>query len=265
MSEQFTWEPIYRELADRLLDWETRQGELIALLEQIRSDGYVVSPLMDKDAEDARYLVRELDPFTFFGTFNRGIRDDQRLGILAQLKRHFDLTSALPVDFAGIPILNNQKSWFVAYQYQRQPEDVPRLWRVFRLALGDHPLDNPEFGQAFDDALKVRNTNFNLTMGFRDILKSRVLVRKEKAAYPAGDSNVSFHQRPDEGTRTRHEKAYRRCHSESRGGPGGGGSSPVSGRQRPSESTGRTGSVRSEKDAAGGVERRGPRVPGSSP
>ena len=165
MTTGYTWIPLYRELADRLVEWESRQTELVALLEQIREEGYVVSPLNDKDEQGNRFLLKEIDPFTFFGTFNRAIRDENRRGILAILKKHLGAESPLPDDFDGIPTLNNQRSWFISYRPSRQPNDVSRLWQVFRLALGDKPLESPEFLSAFDEALKVRCTNMNLTMG----------------------------------------------------------------------------------------------------
>jgi 5-methylcytosine-specific restriction protein B len=209
MSDLFTWVPLYRELAAELANWESRQNELIDLLERIRSAGFVVTPLTDKGTDDARYLVKELDPFTFCGTFNRGIRDDQRLGTLAELKKHFDLSSPVPADFAGVPILNNQKSWFVAYQFQRQPEDVPRLWRVFRLALADSPLESPEFLQAFDEALQVRNTNFNLTMGLFWIRPDTFVNLDEtnrrylKLKLPSSGLNADFYRETVQSVRER--------------------------------------------------------------
>jgi len=165
MARKFTWVPLYRELAGKLVEWEDRQKELIDLLERLRADGYVITPLNDRDANDTRFLMKEIDPFTFFGVFNRGIKDQHRIGILTELKEFFSLESGFPRDFDGIPILNNQRSWFVAYQARRKPDDVPTLWRVFRLALGKRPLENPDFLRAFDDALKVRGTSTNLTMG----------------------------------------------------------------------------------------------------
>lgn len=165
MNKTFTWVPLYGELAQLLLPWEDRQPELIALLESIRSDGLTVTPLTDRGEDGQQFLIKELDPFTFLGTFNRGLRDEHRIAILAHLKKHFGAKSELPEDFTGIPILNNQKSWFIAYQFKRQADDVSKLWRVFRLALGDDPLNNQEFLDAFDAAVGVRMTNFNLTMG----------------------------------------------------------------------------------------------------
>src|SRR5712692_3409795 len=165
MADRFTWISIYGEIARQLLDWETRQGELIAFLEQLRKDGLKVTPLTDQDEDGGRLLLSEIDPFTFFGVFNRGIKDEQRLAILAAIKQLIGIESPLPSDFDGIPLLNNQRSWFISYQKERKESDVKRLWRVFRLALGEKPLRDLEFKKAFDEALEVKGTNLNLTIG----------------------------------------------------------------------------------------------------
>src|SRR6266542_7013621 len=107
---QFTWIPIYQELAKELAGWENRQEELISFLEDLRSEGYVITPLQDKDAEGARFPLREIDPFTFFGVFNRRIGYDQRLAILRRVKAYFNLQSELPEDFDSVPLLNNLRS-----------------------------------------------------------------------------------------------------------------------------------------------------------
>jgi len=106
----------YQELAKELAKWQERQGDLIAFLENLREQEYVITPLKDKDEDGTNFLLKEIDPFTFFGVFNRGIKNEQRIAILGQIKRLFNLQNALPEDFAGIPILNNQKSWFISYQ-----------------------------------------------------------------------------------------------------------------------------------------------------
>lgn len=165
MSENFSWVPIYQELANQLSGWQNKQNELIAFLEGLRAEGYVITPLSDKDNDGVRFLLKEIDPFTFFGVFNRGVRQDQRIAILARMKQFFGLKSDLPEDFSGIPILNNLKSWFFPYQPSRQANDVSKLWRVFQLGLGKSPLENRDFMQAFDEALSVKQTNINLTMG----------------------------------------------------------------------------------------------------
>ena len=165
MENDFTWIPTYKAIAERLQQWEGRQTELIAFLEKLRADGLTITPMNDKDEKGARFLLREIDPFTFMGVFNRGIRKDQRLAILDAVLRFFELKMELPTDFSGVPLLNNQKSWLVAYQPDRGKDDISRLWAVFKLALQENPLQDKQFLKAFDTALEVRNTNINLTMG----------------------------------------------------------------------------------------------------
>ena len=164
-AQSFTWIRLYEELANKLAGWEKRQDELIAFLETLRTEGYVITPLNDKDKDGARFLLKEIDPFTFFGVFNRRIAYDQRLAILVRMKQHFELESELPEDFDGVPILNNMKSWFISNQASRDVNDVQRLWHVFHLAVEESPLEKKEFLGAFDEALKVKQTNVNLTMG----------------------------------------------------------------------------------------------------
>jgi 5-methylcytosine-specific restriction protein B len=165
MADKFTWIPVYREIAERLVGWQDRQGDLIAFLEQLRSQGLTITPLVDQDDKGTRFLLTEIDPFTFFGVFNRSIRQEQRLAILAEVMKLLGIDGAVPKDFDGLPHLNAVNSWFIAYQPARKTDDVQRLWRVFRLALGKDPLDDPAFLKAFDEALEVKYTNLNLTMG----------------------------------------------------------------------------------------------------
>ena len=70
---QFTWIPFYKELAQKLLAFRDDRNPLI---EWIYStiDGNLITHL--KDAPDGR-KVSDVDPFTVFAIFNRGISDDK--------------------------------------------------------------------------------------------------------------------------------------------------------------------------------------------
>lgn len=165
VTNQFTWIPLYQELAKELVHWQNRQSDLLAFLETLRRDGFVVTPLNDKNKAGIRYPLKEIDPFTFFGVFNRRIQYDQRIHILARVKQFFKLKSDLPEDLNGIPILDNRKSWFFTIKATRGTDDIAKLWKVFQLALKKSPLKSREFLKAFDDAMKVKGANINLTMG----------------------------------------------------------------------------------------------------
>lgn len=165
MNNHYTWVAFYEELAHTLPDWQDKQQEIIAFLEECRAQGMKITPLMDQDEQGAHFLLQEIDPVTFFGVFNRGIKHEQRLAILAAIKQRFHIASPLPADFDGLPILNNQHSWFIAYRFRRQPDDVRKLWQILRIALNPNPLDEGTFIPAFDEALTVWGTNINLTIG----------------------------------------------------------------------------------------------------
>lgn len=161
----FDWIPFYEELAEKLISWRNRQGELIAFLEELRAQGLKITPLADKDETGKSFLLTEIDPFTFFGVFNRGILETSRISILQAIKDRFSIIANTPHSFAGIPLLDNRKSWFFSYKSQREPDDIDRLWNIFTEALKPSPQHAPEFEGAFDKALGVKGTNINLTIG----------------------------------------------------------------------------------------------------
>ena len=51
MTDLFTWTDIYQELATELLCWQDRQTELIAFLEDLRKQGYVITNLQDTNRD----------------------------------------------------------------------------------------------------------------------------------------------------------------------------------------------------------------------
>ena len=161
----FTWIPFFEALADRLVSHRTRQTELIDLLDALRARGVPVTALQDRDAGGRRFRLTELDPFTFLGAINRGVKDAHRRTLCEGIGAALGVTVPAPTDFTGVPLLNNQSSWFFAYQPERGSDDIDKLWDVFERALGPAPLADPAFASAFDRALTVRQTNLNLTQG----------------------------------------------------------------------------------------------------
>ena len=177
MNEQlvFDWIPFYEELANRLLEYETRQAELVDFLEHLRVRGYNITSLKDKDESGRTLLLRELDPFTFFGTFNRGPWTTARLNILDAIKTRFSVLAPLPSNLVGVPTLHPLNSRFFAYKARRNAGDIGRLWTVFSRALRVDALTDPGFAVAFDRAVEVAYTNVNLTIGLFWIRPMRYL------------------------------------------------------------------------------------------
>jgi len=129
MSE-FTWIPIYRELTEHVLQYANRQNELIEVLRAVKASGLPVIPFGDVGPGQVKKEIEEIDPFTFFATFNRGITRDNRLAILHVLKDHWHLTNSLPDDFDGIPVVNNMRSWFFHWEVDRTADEISNLWEL---------------------------------------------------------------------------------------------------------------------------------------
>ena len=165
MNTLFSWIPFYAELADRLGPWRDRQRDLIALLDSLRSAGHPVPELKDIDTEGHQIPLAEIDPFTVFALFNRGMTDAHRREIAGALGAKLGVSAPAPNDLAGIPVVHNQKTWFFQYAKDRTPGDISALWNVFEKALDQDPLNDPAFASAFDIALAVKGVRFNLTMG----------------------------------------------------------------------------------------------------
>ncbi len=131
----FTWIPLYKELSIKLLEYENRQNELIEIIKKLSASGIPMIPVLDKPTLNETYELDEIDPFTFFSNFNRGIKNENRKSILSELKKTFNLQTDVPSDFDGIPVLTNQKSWLFAYKYERGDNDIKLLWQLYKEAV----------------------------------------------------------------------------------------------------------------------------------
>ena len=131
-KEKFSWIPFYRELSEAVLKYRNKRD---GLLEVIYKNPVFASQTTYLRMQDRTPAI-DIDPFSFFGIFNRGIKADARKVILRELKIFFGLMSPLPEDFTGIPILNNQKSFYFQWN---NPEitksSCEELWRFFESVL----------------------------------------------------------------------------------------------------------------------------------
>jgi hypothetical protein len=160
----FTWIPFYKELAQKLLEYKDRQSELIDYLDELHNQkGLLVISTKDQDSTGQEIRLNEIDLFTFFATFNRGIKDEMRFQLLKEMKTKFGLISDVPSDFSGIPVFNNQKSWLFAFKKNRQAKDIPLLWEM-----AENVLHNPDHigPDLFNNCLEIKGVGATyLTMG----------------------------------------------------------------------------------------------------
>lgn len=160
----FAWIGFYTEFAERLLPYMKDRQTLIAKLKAVYAAIDRRVPTLEKDNN-----IVDIDPFTVFGLFNKGITNANRIAILRGIAKAFSINAPVPESFDGIPVLNNQKATYYLFIDERQNGDIETLWRVFASALEyarTHSANSKAaLIQAYDAALAQKGIKWNLTMG----------------------------------------------------------------------------------------------------
>lgn len=135
----FTWVPYYKEFAEKLLQYQENRLDLCRLIYD-HEDELLINYLHDEGGKDDRFT--DIDPFTTFGLFNRGISMKNRASSAALFKRLLNISADVPSDFDGVPLLNNQKSHFFGFRPDRKPDDIENLWRLFVKVVKKEDFEN---------------------------------------------------------------------------------------------------------------------------
>ena len=164
MAGQFIWIDFYMEFATKLLASKNNRKELIEKIQKV----YKVIGIRLPKLENTIMPV-DIDPFTVFGLFNKGITDSNRKKILGGIKSEFDVNAQVPDDFSGIPVLNNLMATFYGFEGHRETDDIDNLWILFESALkiaeSDTSNSRKEFISAYNRILGQKCIRWNITMG----------------------------------------------------------------------------------------------------
>ena len=159
MGDEFQWVPFYEALADELLEFKDKSGELFNVIKKL-SSGQPLMKYLHFEREDwwgpRKYRI---DPFSVMGVMNRGTTDANRTLLAKILANEFGVKVPEPTQFAGIPVLDNRRSFFVG-------DD--ELWNLFAHALKSADINtfSNEFKDAFDKAVAVKGNGLTyVTMG----------------------------------------------------------------------------------------------------
>ena len=164
-SNQFDWVDFYKELSGILLRYKSNRRELIEKVKKIYEITGINLPTLEKDNQ-----IVDIDPFTFYGLFNKNLTDANRLAILKAVAELFDVKTPLPTSFDSIPVLNLLNATFYGFLPDREDDDIPDLWELFDTALSYAKNPTPEtiaqVSKYFDLCIKKKgNGNGKITMG----------------------------------------------------------------------------------------------------
>lgn len=162
MKSYETWIRFYMEFADMLRHID-RKG-LIERIKKVYASIGMRLPTLERGGD-----VVDIDPFTIFGLFNKGITNANRIIIMKGLAAELGVTASIPKTFDGVPVLNNQSATFYHFVGDRGDHDIDHLWDFFYAALdyADDATDANQrrFVNTYDTVLAQRGVKWNLTMG----------------------------------------------------------------------------------------------------
>ena len=168
-KQRFEWTDFYEAVAEKLLAHADDRTPLIEGIHEIASRVPGLTYLQDKFPDGTSGPLRDICPFTTMGTFNRSMTDANRKTIAGELAKLLGVTVPVPPSFEGIPVLNNQRSWFFAYADKRGAGDIDALWKVFvaasKMVDGDQLDTRDAFIGAYDEATQVWGVAWNLSTG----------------------------------------------------------------------------------------------------
>ena len=162
MSKQYTWFPFYKELTQKVLDFEDKQPELIAVMEKMRAANLPVMFLEENLPDGTKAQLTEIDPFTFVMNFNITTSDKAR-ALCAWLKKEWNMGASVPEDFAGLPTFVPRAPWFFSSEGDgRDSNDIPKLWQLARDAWNSTEVE----AYLYRECLKIKNVGISkLTTG----------------------------------------------------------------------------------------------------
>ena len=159
---QFDWINFYSELATKLLSFKNDRKALIEKIKAVYNAIDMKIPKLDSGEE-----IIDIDPFTIFGLFNKGITNLNRLSIITGIANEFGIEAKIPDNFDGIPVLNNLKATFYGFD-KRKENDIENLWELFssamRLSDADTEKNRAAFSKWYDIVHEQLCIRWNLTM-----------------------------------------------------------------------------------------------------
>ncbi len=168
-DRRFQWTRFYQAIADKLLAFKNDRPRLVTELRAMAERVDKIPKWNDIFKDGTKGPLKDICPFTFIGIFNRGIKETHRRTIAAEFAKFLGVSEPVPTSFEGIPLVNNQSSWFFGYETKRRDDDIDALWNIFaeaiRFADSDDTDARATFVAAFDDVIQRYGAGWNLTIG----------------------------------------------------------------------------------------------------
>lgn len=161
-----TWVSYYKELADKLTDYQNKRYELIEIVKEVYKKTGIKFPTLASDN-----VLMDIDPFTIFALFNKNsMRETNKVKILTELASELNIKSKIPSVFDSIPTVNNLNATYYNFKDYGKDNDIETLWTLFTAALNfaNYPSEDNKlkFIHSFDKNItKTGNGNSKIMSG----------------------------------------------------------------------------------------------------
>ncbi|HDF6109721.1 TPA: AAA family ATPase [Staphylococcus aureus] len=161
-----TWVSYYKELADKLTDYQNKRYELIEIVKEVYKKTGIKFPTLASDN-----VLMDIDPFTIFALFNKNsMKETNKIKILTELASELNIKSKIPSVFDSIPTVNNLNATYYNFKDYGKDNDIENLWTLFTAALNfaNYPSEDNKlkFIHSFDKNItKTENGNSKITSG----------------------------------------------------------------------------------------------------
>ncbi|HDP4471067.1 TPA: AAA family ATPase [Staphylococcus aureus] len=161
-----TWVSYYKELADKLTDYQNKRYELIEIVKEVYKKTGIKFPTLASDD-----VLMDIDPFTIFALFNKNsMKETNKIKILTELASELNIKSKIPSVFDSIPTVNNLNATYYNFKDYGKDNDIENLWTLFTAALNfaNYPSEDNKlkFIHSFDKNItKTGNGNSKITSG----------------------------------------------------------------------------------------------------
>ena len=147
---QYTWVPFVREMAEKLLSYRDKRDELLSIF-------YGIGDELTHAYQENGESINDITPFTVLGTLAVG-KTERRTQFATYFKDKLGIKADVPTDYTGFPSLHPQRVMFIFGK--NKEEHTEPFWDLF-----DAALNGNDISESFDEVMKVKGANRNVSMG----------------------------------------------------------------------------------------------------
>lgn len=155
---KFTWIPFYKELANKILEYKDKRKDLMDIVYSLPSK--YTNYLQWRPGDGSGVDNPEIDPFSFFAIFNRGLTTENKKEILTIIKNKLQIKADIPQDFVSIPQMDNRRSFFSSENSPDYSDELfDTFWNLFEAVI----TNSNDFQVYFDQIISIKGISYGLT------------------------------------------------------------------------------------------------------